>query len=497
MTDRGGPRDRPRRRVLMLCAHEPGLDPRIRWEAEAAFPRFDVTVLGFAGDDARDGDIKPTSFGRSILLPCADHGAVAYFWRLKEVAPFPADILLNVLLILMLPPLFLADGTVRLLGPSVRRLRVRPAASAGAVSAAGGTATPMLDARRGRFLARLYYVLSALRRRFSPATALFWDAIRAMPEKPDIVHCNDLDTLLVGVLAKRRYGVRLIYDAHEFFPHSDPQGKWVDIAFFSALERFLIRKADAVVTVNPQLGEAIRAAYRLDRVYSVPNAEPWVEGRPSSLPGSAMDQLARGRVKFLFQGRFSPGRGIEELIEGWTRVDGGRAALFLRGPDNLWRQALIELATRLGVFDRSVYFLDAVREDELVSGAAEADVGIIPYKPLIINDRLSCPNKLSQYLHAGLMVIANDLPYVKAVLTEAEAGLFYNSADPSTLAAAVSQVVDRPELLRRSRGNASRFARERFNWQVQAEILYALYRGRDNRERAGAALADCAPEPSA
>ena len=62
------------------------------------------------------------------------------------------------------------------------------------------------------------------------------------------------------------------------------------------------------------------------------------------------------------------------------------------------------------------------------------------------------------------------------VLTEAEAGLFYNSADLDTLAAVVHRIVGDPELLSRNRGNALRFARDRFNWQVQAETLYALYR---------------------
>ena len=147
----------------------------------------------------------------------------------------------------------------------------------------------------------------------------------------------------------------------------------------------------------------------------------------------------------------------------------------------VWKQ-LVDLAVprlRLSVLDRSVYFLDAVREDELVSAAAEADVGVIPYKPLILNDRLSCPNKLSQYLHAGLMVLANDLPYVKSVLSEAEAGLFYASADLATLVAAVSAILDDPALLRRGRENARRFARECFNWQVQGEVLLALYQGAD------------------
>src|SRR6266481_10190268 len=131
----------------------------------------------------------------------------------------------------------------------------------------------------------------------------------------------------------------------------------------------------------------------------------------------------------------------------------------------MWREAAIEKATQLGLLGRSVYFLEAVREDELVAAAAEADIGVIPYKPLILNDRLSCPNKLSQYLHAGLMVLANDLPYVRSVLSEAEAGLFYNSADLDTLAAVVHRIVGDPELLSRNRANALRFACDRFNWQ--------------------------------
>ena len=77
----------------------------------------------------------------------------------------------------------------------------------------------------------------------------------------------------------------------------------------------------------------------------------------------------------------------------------------------------------------------------LVAAAAEADIGVIPYKPLIRNDRFACPNKLSQYLHAGLMVVTNDLPYVKSVIHDAGAGLSYDSSVPSSLAAVINRIV--------------------------------------------------------
>jgi glycosyltransferase involved in cell wall biosynthesis len=483
---------RGRPAVLMICAHEPGLDPRIRWEAEAAAGRFRVTVLGFNRDDGALPSAQSVGGYQIIRLARRKVSGLSYCWWLKDVIPKPVYVPLGALLLPMVPLVVFGELFGRLLRGSVRR-----AARGAAVSSPvqGVRFSALLGRVRVWAPMRLEYILTALRLQFAPATSVFWKHLRDAPDKPDIVHCNDLDTLLVGVLAKLHYGCRLVYDAHEFYPVSDPHGKWLDITFFSLVERLLIRHADAVVSVNPLLGEAMRAAYRLDRVHSVPNAEPWVDGRPPP-PGSDMAKLAQGRVRFLFQGRFTPGRGIDELIEGWAEVDHGRAALFLRGPDNMWRQAAIELAARLGLLDRGVYFLDAVSEDKLVSAASEADVGIIPYKPLILNDRLSCPNKLSQYLHAGLMVLANDLPYVKSVLTEAEAGVFYNSADLRTLADAVRRILENPALLHQGRQNALRFARERFNWQIQSETLYALYQGEEACEPAAPRFTGVAPLPS-
>ena len=124
-----------------------------------------------------------------------------------------------------------------------------------------------------------------------------------------------------------------------------------------------------------------------------------------------------------------------------------------------------------------MYFLDAVSEDMLVAAAAEADIGVIPYTPLITNDRFACPNKLSQYMHAGLMIVTNELPYVTSVVQAAGAGFSYDSSDPSSFAVTVGRIVADRELMRRCQENALRYAKEAFNWQTHAETLNRLYRG--------------------
>lgn len=472
--------------VFMVCAHEPSLDPRIRWEAEAAARRFDVTVLGFNRPDGSFPATEDRAGYRTIRLPVVEVGGHYYFWRLKDVLPRCMLIPAAVAVALLLPVVGVAEILFRTAAWLLRRLLrlTRRVASKLRITSLllSLILTPLrrqLSSIRGLLLVRVHYILAVLRVQFSAATSTFWKYIQESTEKPDVIHCNDLDTLLVGVLAKRRYGCRLVFDAHEFYPRSDPAGRWLDITFFSMIERLLIRNADAVVTVNPPLAEAMRAAYGLAEVHSVANAEPWT-GRPTKPVGTEMDRLAKGRCKFLFQGRFTPGRGLDELVTAWASVDDARAALFLRGPDNMWREGLRNYAAELNLLDRSIYFLDAVSEDQLVSAAAEADVGIIPYRPLIINDRLSCPNKLSQYLHAGLMVVTNNLPYVKSIVAEAEAGLAYDSDRLETLVDIVDRILADPELLHRCQCNALLFARRRFNWQVEGERLYALYRRSGN-----------------
>jgi hypothetical protein len=53
-----------------------------------------------------------------------------------------------------------------------------------------------------------------------------------------------------------------------------------------------------------------------------------------------------------------------------------------------------------------VLFLEAIDESELVTAAAEFDVGLVPYTPTGLNYSNCCPNKLSQYMAAGLPILA-------------------------------------------------------------------------------------------
>jgi glycosyltransferase involved in cell wall biosynthesis len=270
-----------------------------------------------------------------------------------------------------------------------------------------------------------------------------------------VVVCHDLPTLPAGVALKRRFGARLVYDTHEYWPQANRTASALEERLTEALERRLVRAADAVVTVSPQLARHLERTYGLTRVVAAPNAVPFVAQVTPSPPRS------QGLVRFLLQGGVGPGRGVGELLEAWTRLSiGDDAELVVRAPFGPERDAL---ASRYG--DTAV-FAEPVREELLVEAAADADVGLIPYGGDNLNHRYSSPNKLGQYMHAGLAVLAKRSEFVSDVVARYGCGLVYE--DSTSLGAALGRFVGDRDLLGRMKRSAYDAVRREFNWETQS-----------------------------
>src|SRR4029077_7559942 len=228
----------------------------------------------------------------------------------------------------------------------------------------------------GSALQGLRWALSVLRFTFQASDLMDRRAIR-IERAPAVICCHDLCCLQAGVMLKRRWGARLVDDSHEYYPYRHLLRAFTRV--IGAYEASLVGHVDAYVTVSPQLASELARVYGVEPVHAIPNVEPVPEPRPPT-PMSEMTGLAHGRLKVLYQGTFAEGRGLEEVLREWTGVDGTRIALFLRGPQNEWREALERLADELGLLGKSVYVLPPVLEKDLIGAAQEADIGLIPYK---------------------------------------------------------------------------------------------------------------------
>ncbi len=456
----------------MLVAGDPDSDPRIDWEASYAPPEFAVTVMG-ACDLSVHGPRQELRPGYTIVrLPRDGRGCLGF---LRCAAELMVVAWLRPILAVLLFPFAVIVAVLALLRRCAKgRIAKRPVyeklrQSARSLLALFGLRIPI-----GFFR---HVVISS---------ATLWRGIVSEGlDHRTIVHCNDLETLLVGAMARRAYGCKLVYDCHEFLPHAWPDATRWNRWLLCRYEGWLIRFADSVFTVSSLLAAEMMQTYRGIDVQSVPNAEPLHD---SGLDGGGaenehwpvMDIEAAAEqhkpLKFLLQGSFGPGRGIEELIRAWRVIDPDDAVLLLRGNHHAHKTSCVHLAELLGLKDVGVFFPPPVDTNSRIAVAAKADIGVIPYKPTTVHFRYCCPNKLSEYMQAGLPVMAGNTAYVSQILVESGAGLCYDPTDPESIVTAVRRLVQDEALRRRCQQNAARFVRETFHWQARSKPLYDAYR---------------------
>jgi glycosyltransferase involved in cell wall biosynthesis len=423
-----GPRV-PGRAALVLVPHEPTLDPRVHYTAASLAKRYSVTVLATVqkGEERPEGNQPQAAYSTERIPYRKDMGALR--------------------MALFFFALWLKSGP---------RQRTGGADSEG-------------SALRGLRLA-----LSVLRFTLQASDLMYRRAVRAAVA-PDVVYCHDLYCLQAGVMLKRRWGARLVYDSHEYYPYRHLSRGFTGV--IHAYEAVLVREVDAYITVSPQLAEELERVYGVGPVHAIPNVEPVPHPRPP-VPTSELSRLADGRLKILYQGAFAEGRGLEEVLREWTGVDGTRVALFLRGPRNAWREQLERRAEELGLLGKSVYFLSPVLEKDLIAAAQEADIGLIPYKGDLPSYRFACPNKLSQYLHAGLAILANRIPFVEQLVARGQAGVCYDVDEPGSFARAVEALLSDGFGIERFRRNAHEFAGNEYSWERYEDVLLSLVRPR-------------------
>ena len=294
--------------------------------------------------------------------------------------------------------------------------------------------------------------------------------------RPDILHAHDSNALLPVGLAARRIHRPFVYDAHELWLHRPRRGHARvyhegSRAFYAGLQRWLVPRAAAVFTVSEPIAAHLARVYRRTDVTLVPNY-PVLAKRPTpaalrELVGAALPSDA---PIVLHLGGMMAGRGLEQLVLALRGVPGAHLVL-LGGGDAAPARSV---AAGAGVGMR-LHVVPPVPPSQVEAHAAAADVGVVTTQPIGLNNRYSLPNKLFQYMAAGLPVLATDFPQIREVVVGSGAGLVADTRSPERIADALSSLLaDRDAA--REMGERGRAAVEaRYNWSTSAAALLGAY----------------------
>lgn len=303
-------------------------------------------------------------------------------------------------------------------------------------------------------------------------------ALRAT--QPEILHAHDSDALEPVAAVARERRRNYVYDAHELWIEQENRGRSAFYfrlfrIFYRVLERLLVPRAAAVITISPPIARELKRRYRLPQVTLVPNYPE----APSRLPRRSLAALARragqpipdGAPLVLYVGGAQHGRGIEHIVRAVARVPDAVGVFLGSGEPS---REIAALARRLEV-DARLRFLPPVAPEEVIPYAASASVGITLTPPISLNNRYALPNKLFQYMAAGVAVIASDYEHVREIVLGSRAGLTVDPDDPYAIAEAVARLLADPAEAKAMGRRGRAAVMSRYNWDVASRELLAVY----------------------
>ncbi len=303
---------------------------------------------------------------------------------------------------------------------------------------------------------------------FAAVHRRFAEAARAFQSK--VYHASDLYTLPAMGRAASEHDGLLAYDARELYPHvaSTAGRPWVR-AVWRTVEYRHIRRADAVFTVGDAIADVLHRSYSITRPIVVHNVPEHAEPAPTDALRTKAGAEAN-IVILLHQGNIQKHRGCSLMVDAMTSVEGAMLVFLGGGP---LKEELRRKADRRGLANK-VRFIDPVPPAGLLSMTASADIGITLLEDTCLNHRLALPNKLFEYLMAGLPVLASNLPEAGSLVNRFEVGMTVDPADTAALAETIQYMVDNTGARTRWAGNSRKVFSE-FSWETASARFRSAY----------------------
>jgi len=291
-----------------------------------------------------------------------------------------------------------------------------------------------------------------------------WIALKAAAERPDVIVVSGLEAAAIGWMTNIFVKARLVYYAFELYTDQVHKCPWRWRTFEGL---FLRNGIDALITQNEQRAkifvEEKRARVQPAIVHNY-------KRRKQVVPtGKLREQLklAADVPVVLYEGVIQPGRWLENLARSAEYLPETARLVFL-GEASEWWTSHIEPLRKAPALAKRVLLAPWVPHGELLGYVADADVGVIIYDDSVRNNYYCEPGKLSDYVIAGVPVVAPAFPTLEPVVKRYQIGATFSDPAPEEIARAIKQVL----ALRKSDWlRAIEAAREDLVWETQCAAL--------------------------
>ena len=290
---------------------------------------------------------------------------------------------------------------------------------------------------------------------------------KALELNCEVYQLHDPELMPYG-LKLRKKGKIVIFDAHEDLPQQLKSKPYLNTILravlpymFERYENYAFKKFDYLLGATPFITNKLK---KINKQSVNVNNYPIL----GELGGDVQWEEKKNEISYI--GLIAQIRGVNELVEAMQFVK-SNVQLNLVGAFND-KQMLSELKKNKG-WERVNYFglVSRERVSELLT---QSKVGIVTFLG-VPNHINSQPNKMFEYMSAGLPIITSNFQMWKEVVEGNECGITVNPENPKEIANAIDQLILDDVLAYKKGENGKKAVLEKYNWQAEEKKLIEMY----------------------
>jgi len=290
---------------------------------------------------------------------------------------------------------------------------------------------------------------------------------KALELNADLYQFHDPELIPSGIKLKRKTNAVVIFDSHENYsddikdkPYLNKYIRVFISVIYEFLERIMIKKLSAVIAATPSICNHFseRKALSIN-----------INNYPFESEFEPLEKSNDTKYSATYIGTASEIRGLKELVDSFAINDGLNLAIAGTFSEP-------EFETRLKSSEgwANVYFLGLLSRESVKDLLSKSATAIVTFLPAP-NHIESQPNKMFEYMSAGLPLVASNFPLWKEIVEGNNCGICVDPSSPQEISKAILYLNQNKEIARKMGENGRKAVLEKYNWSAEAMKLLEFY----------------------